>query len=149
MLSGERRDSSTKLKEKGIFMKSLTKILMYIFLAASLNLVKAEKPLDFDGDGKSDFAVTRNRTAGSTVLLDWYIARSGDNSVFYTQFGLGINGLNYDTRVPADFDGDNKTDIAVWRYSTVPQQSFFYTLNSSDSTIKIEQFGQQFDDLSV
>ena len=130
-------------------MKTMTKILMSIFLLANLHIVKAEKSLDFDGDSKSDFAVTRYRNNGGTNLLDWYIARSSDNSVFYRQFGLGINGGSFDTRIPADFDGDNKTDIAVWRHSTMPEQSFFYILNSSDSTIRIEQFGQLFDDVSV
>ncbi len=110
---------------------------------ASLNsAVLAETRLDFDGDGKSDFAVTRNRTVGSETVLDWYMAQSSTNLLRHAQWGIG-NG--FDHALPADYDGDGKTDLAVWRPSATSGQSFFFILNSLNGTVRIEQFGQEFD----
>jgi hypothetical protein len=47
-------------------------------------------------------------------------------------------GLASDKLTPADFDGDLKTDIAVWRPST---QTWFI-LRSSNGTAQITQQGQ-------
>jgi hypothetical protein len=119
-------------------MKTL-QTLFLIFLLATIGSVKAETPLDFDGDGKTDWAVHRQRLIGSDFVLDWFVARSSDNVLRHWQWGFG-NGI--DIQIPEDFDGDNKTDVAVWRPSNTPGQSFFYILNSSDGTVRIEQFGQ-------
>ncbi len=62
---------------------------------------------DFDGDGKTDFAVFRP-SEGLT-----YIIRSSDNSEYSVQLG----GPN-DVPVPADRDGDGKTDIVLWKTTT-------------------------------
>jgi hypothetical protein len=127
-------------------MKILIKILILVCLLSNAPFIKAETPLDFDGDGKSDFAILRSRADGSNFLLDWYIALSTTNSVRHAQWGFGNNT---DLPVPADYDGDNRTDIAVWRMSSEPGESVFYILNSSDATVRIEKFGQQFDDVKV
>jgi hypothetical protein len=52
-------------------------------------------------------------------------------------------GLATDRITPADFDGDGKTDVAVWRASDAANQnkSFFYILNSSNNSVRAEQFG--------
>ncbi len=67
-------------------------------------------PGDYDGDGKTDAAVVR---AGATpdANLVWYILRSSDNKLFASSFG--ITGI--DSTVQNDYDGDGKTDIAIWR----------------------------------
>jgi hypothetical protein len=127
-------------------MKTLVKILVIVCLPANAQFINAETKLDFDGDGRSDFAVHRDRTDGSRVLLDWYIAQSRDNALRHAQWGLG--GLA-DLTVPADYDGGNKTDIAVWRSSETPGGSAVYILNSFDSTIRIESFGQPFDNAAA
>jgi Tol biopolymer transport system component len=66
---------------------------------------------DFDGDFKDDFAVYR---AGSTPTAQsyWDILRSGTNTPLSVQFGSGEDRI-----VPADYNGDGKTDIAVFRPS--------------------------------
>jgi spore coat protein A, manganese oxidase len=51
----------------------------------------------------------------------WFILRSSDGGV--TSVGWGIA---QDTPVPADYDGDGKTDITVYRVGT------WYILRSSD-----------------
>ena len=91
-------------------------------------------PLDFDGDGKTDYAITRN-SGGSTV---WYIQQSETGFI-----GEAWGTPATDVVVPEDYDGDGKTDIAVWRAGT---QAIFYILTSSAGTLQTVAFGQTGDD---
>ncbi len=86
--------------------------------------------LDFDGDLKTDLAVVRN--SGGT--LNWYLQRS---TAGFAGQAWGTTG---DRLVPADYDGDGKWDIAVWRSGT------FYILRSSDATLQAALFGTAGDD---
>jgi len=106
------------------------------------NAVRAN--VDFNGDGRSDYVVTRNTNnpfnEGGASQKFWYISTSGTGA--QSVQGWGISS---DTNTPADFDGDGKTDIAVWR----PSNGVFYILNSATSTARLEQFGQNGDDPRV
>lgn len=97
-------------------------------------------PLDFDGDGRTDYALIR-----ISEQTTWYLQRSSAG-FFGIDYGRSIS----DTLVPADYDGDGKTDIAVWRRSESDgAPSYFYILNSSDNTFRAEQFGSLGDDPRV
>ena len=82
--------------------------------------------LDFDGDGKTDYAVFR-LAEGLQV-----IGRSSNNSFYWYQFGIAT-----DVQTPGDFDGDGKADSAVWR----PSEGVWYVFRSSDLTFQYYQFG--------
>jgi hypothetical protein len=85
-------------------------------------------PADFDGDGRTDFAVTRN-IGGNKY---WYISKSFDGSFQGVQWGLSD-----DRAVPGDYDFDGRMDIAVFR----PSNGFWYILRSSDGNLMAKQFG--------
>ncbi len=69
-----------------------------------------DKPIagDFDGDGKTDFCVTR-RVNNQIV---WIILPSGGGAVRYVTFGLGSDREN---STAADFNGDGRDDLIVTR----------------------------------
>ncbi len=80
-------------------------------------------PGDYDGDGKTDVAVNRAGTLANPAQT-WYIRKSSDGGLM--QFTWGDTAT--DLTVQNDYDGDNKTDIAVWRTTT----GEFFILRSSD-----------------
>jgi subtilisin-like proprotein convertase family protein len=136
---------------------------------------------DYDGDGLTDFVITQeppppmalsdnsktdrgkmkivqpdaNDPIGDSAVpeqagttLAWWILNSGSGTS--TAVGFGQSRFA-DFVTPADFDGDGKADIAVWRRITTGEPSgnaFFYILNSSDSTVQEVDFGQ-FGDIPV
>jgi thermitase len=87
--------------------------------------------LDFDRDFKSDYLAIQN-VNGSMI---WHIWQSsgGYKSVNF--------GLFTDTATPADYDGDGKTDIAVFRASAIANEPDFYVLNSSTNSISYTSWG--------
>jgi len=94
-------------------------------------------PADYDGDGKADLAVFRtDNFPGSTDINTWFILQSSNNSMRVEYFGLRTDKL-----VPADYDGDGKADIAVWR----PSNGYWYWLSSRDGSFNSYQFGMSGD----
>jgi subtilisin-like proprotein convertase family protein len=98
----------------------------------------AKRPLDYDGNGTTDQQVVRNTGGGPTGQITWY-----------TNPGAPVNwGIATDFFQPADYDGDGKQDIAVWRPGA-PFNAAFYILQSGTNTLRTDVFGQTGDDPSV
>ncbi len=95
----------------------------------------AGENFDYDKDGNSDISVYRPSDG------TWYVLGSSSGSLFGVKWGASSDEL-----APADYDGDLKTDYAVWRGGAF---AYLYILNSSNGTARIEQFGQTGDDPSI
>jgi hypothetical protein len=103
-----------------------------------------DAPVDFNGDGKTDYVVVRNVGGGPNGQVRWFYNINGTGAAT-----VAIDwGLTGDFFVPEDYDGDGKDDIAVWRAGT-PGVAAFYILNSATNTARVEAFGQSGDDPTV
>ena len=115
--------------------------------SCSAPAVTLQHVVDFNGDGRTDFSVVRNIGAGgsgATNQLRWFITlNNGSGTTYGSDWGLATDRIT-----PADFDGDSKTDIAVWR-SGAATVAAFYILQSATNTVRIERFGQAGDDATM
>ncbi len=91
---------------------------------------------DYDGDGRADFAIFRPREAGQEAV--WWIQRSSDGGIVRQQWGTVSFG---DVPVPADYDGDGKADLAVWRASDLSAAPVWFIVRSSDGGGVAQRWG--------
>ena len=85
-------------------------------------------PADYDGDGRTDVAVFRDVVFGAGSRAYFYITNSSDGSFRPEQFGA-----TGDVPVSGDWDGDGKSDLAVYRDGSLSggQGYFFYRPSSA------------------
>jgi hypothetical protein len=79
---------------------------------------------DFDGDGRSEISTFRPSNG------TWNATLTSSGTSFSTHWGLSGDRL-----APADFDGDNKTDLAIFR------DGVWWILNSFNGSVTSVQFG--------
>lgn len=104
--------------------------------------------LDYNGDGKTDYAVVRNTGGGPSGQVTWFECNASGASQQCSGNIQAEFGTASDFFVSGDFDGDSKSDIAVWRPGA-PSTAAFYIFQSSNSTLRTDVFGQSGDDPSV
>ena len=69
--------------------------------------------LDFDGDGRTDIALYREGSRGSSAPQSsfWYFLNTNSGATWASQWGRSL-----DVPAPADYDGDGKTDLGIFRW---------------------------------
>ncbi len=97
-------------------------------------------PGDYDGDDKTDIAVVR----GVGGNINWYVLPSS-TGVFDggPTFIWGLSASDFVCQ--GDFDGDGRTDPAVWRPNADPSQNFYYVLGSVIGEMEPMEWGQNGD----
>jgi hypothetical protein len=104
------------------------------------NCTSAKRPVDMDGDGKTDLTLARNTGGGPGGQLTWFTHINGGADAPARNWGS-----QGDEFVPNDYDGDGKTDIAVWRRANAA----YYILQSQSNTFVAAPFGITTDDPRV
>jgi hypothetical protein len=104
--------------------------------AATLEIAqRAQAILDFEGNATSDFTLARN---------------VGGGYIWFIQNVFGFNAIQFgaagDFFTPGDYDGDGKTDIAIWRPGAT---AAFYWLQSSNGAVAGLGFGTTGDNATV
>ncbi|MCA1623246.1 MAG: VCBS repeat-containing protein [Acidobacteria bacterium] len=104
-------------------------------------------PGDYDGDGKTDPAVYRNGFTEFGVVADsvWYILKSSDNTASGVVWGRS-DGFSGNRPVPADFDGDRKTDLAILGLNDIANAPGVYRILQNPTGAAIsKQWGYAYD----
>ena len=89
---------------------------------------------DWDGDGKSDVAIFRDRASVSDPQSYFYYRPSASPATDFNALPWGTSG---DKPVRGDFDGDGKLDLAVFR----PSNAIYYLLQSSNGQVVLKNWG--------
>lgn len=127
----------------GVIRQTANGLMWYIRQSSDLSLrvinwgANTDKPVlgDFDGDGMTEAAVVRNESG----TLVWYILRSGFNfsGTLYSDWYAVELGASGDILTAEDFDGDRKTDVAVYR----PSNGTWYIRQSATGELREDEFG--------
>lgn len=93
-------------------------------------------PADYDGDGRADVAVWRDISSGNPAIPpSFFILNSSTNTVSIVS--IGQTG---DKAVPADYDGDGRADVAVWR-EALNNSTWIIKQSSQNGAIRNATYG--------
>jgi hypothetical protein len=93
---------------------------------------------DYLGDSKYDFAVWRAAGTGGD-FGNWFIKENGGSATLVRNFGIPSGtAANRDVAVAGDYNGDGKSDIAVYRRSNA---TFYWLQSPAASAFSAQQFG--------
>ncbi len=142
------------------FRLQITFLLTISFVLFSFSSVFAQGQttprravVDFNGDGKTDFAVMRPAANAPGAQYTWWVQNNGAAPNDFLALPLGLRAV--DIPVPADYDGDGKTDIAMFRNQNTgiggvnQDAGTWYILESSTNKFRFEKFGQQGDNPTI
>jgi hypothetical protein len=115
--------------------------IVRIFFPGNPPITPTNALFDFDGDGRSDISVFRP-DPNDIDNNYWKVLQSSNNQITNFEWGIAADA---NSLAPADYDGDGKTDFAIYRRS----ENNFYIYNSMDNSIRIENFGIAGDILTV
>jgi spore coat protein A, manganese oxidase len=103
----------------------------------------APAPIDFSGDGRSDFAVVRNTGGGAGGAVTWFVSNAQTSATTAYQWGIST-----DFFIPGDYDGDSLEDPAIWR-SGAAGSAGCWVRQSSNGAVAFFPFGVSNDDPTV
>jgi hypothetical protein len=127
-----RRTLSYKLRTGAV----LSTLAFSVPAALSSFSFSTSAPLDFDGNGRTDYVVAR--ASGPSSPLTWYVQNAGGFSGFVWGFGS-------DSSIVGDWDGDGLSDAAVWR----PGGAAVFYVRLSSGGLAAQPFGTTGDDATV
>ncbi len=95
------------------FVRIYLAICICLVLPLSLRAIDNSFKLDFDGDGRTDIALYRegSRGGGAPQSSYWYFLNTRTGSTSAVPWGRSL-----DVPAPADYDGDGKTDVGIFRW---------------------------------
>lgn len=107
--------------------------------APNLGTQARDAAVDLNGDGLTDYVVTRP-AGGVGSQLTWHTQFNGGSP--YSTRDWGVSG---DQVLAGDYDADGVDDIGVYRSS----DATFYIVYTATMTMRVEPFGQAGDDARV
>lgn len=114
---------------------------LIVFSVLGAAAIHARAVVDFDGDGKTDYAVVRHRFGSpGGDPKEWYVLLSGGGQIAEI-FGFTTGTLIDDGAVPADYDGDGKWDIAIFRNIATEVLYFIASETNTLQSKALAEFG--------
>lgn len=99
-----------------------------------------QRPVDMDGDGRTDRIVLRFPSIAppGVAPIAWWNLKSTAGVSVENDWG----DANTDFPAPGDYDGDGRTDRAIYRPgATVGTANFYWILNSFSDAATVTQWG--------